>query len=300
MKTDSYYRIFFQKGFFTMTTKKLLACLMASLMACGALVSCGDKDKDDDKSSSSESSASEESSEESSESSAEDSESSDSSAEEGTKAPVAVDTGDFETPVAAESGDAYLAIVDGQWWIQYWGEYEDGSALAYDAGVVSIDGDGEYTVSVTADTNGFRYDTTGDVNGECIPSGCSFAAVRVKDGTTLYPDMAIEITSIKINGEEVEMLSKNYTSSDDGIEMRANIYNSYVSTTPEDAHDANGSVFGKDDEYSAQIVDPAVFADGWTNVEVTFNVTGTGGAAEGGDSSESAEDSSSEAADSEA
>ena len=72
-------------------------------------------------------------------------------------------------PVVAEDGDAYLAIVDGQWWIQYWGSVDDeGYMLAYDAGVAPITGDGEYTVSVTADTNGFRYDTTGDVNDQYV------------------------------------------------------------------------------------------------------------------------------------
>jgi len=174
-------------------------------------------------------------------------------------------------------------MVDGQWWIQYWGEVDDGSVLCYDAGVAPITGDGEYTVSVTTNTNGFRFDTTGDANNtDVMASGCSFAAVMVKDGTTLFPNMAIEITSIKVDGNEIPMTAKNYTSSDDGVEMRANIYNSYISEAPEDAHDANGSVYGNPD-YSPQIIDAAAaFGDGWTDIEVTFNVTGTGTAAEGG------------------
>ena len=136
----------------------------------------------------------------------------------------------------------------------------------------------EYTVSVNADTSGFRYDTTGDANGVCVPSGLSFAAVRIDDGLTLWPNMSIEITSVKVNGSEVPLTAKNYTSSDDGVkEVRANIYNSYVPTIPEDAHTADGNVYGQDDTYKAQIVDPAAFADGWSTVEVTFNVTGTQG-----------------------
>ncbi|MCD8187173.1 MAG: hypothetical protein LUD57_00815 [Ruminococcus sp.] len=184
----------------------------------------------------------------------------------------------FEEAVSAESGDAYLAIVNGQWWVQYWGNNDDeGSMLAYDAGVVAITGDGDYTVSVTADTNGFRYDVTGDANGDYIPLGCSFAALMVNDGTTLYPDMTIEITSIRVDGTAIPLIAKNYTTSDDGVEMRTNIYNEWVSdeNTPEDAHDANG-VITDTTGYSAQIIDPSAFDDGWTTVEVDFTVTGTG------------------------
>ncbi|MCC8135990.1 MAG: hypothetical protein LIO40_04865, partial [Ruminococcus sp.] len=99
----------------------------------------------------------------------------------------------------------------------------------------------------------------------------------VNDGTTLYPDMAIEITSIRVDGTAIPLIAKNYTTSDDGVEMRTNIYNEWVSdeNTPEDAHDANG-VITDTTGYSAQIIDPSAFDDGWTTVEVDFTVTGTG------------------------
>lgn len=264
-----------------MTTKKILACLMASMMICGAFAGCDKKEEEKSSSSVSESSASESSE-------ASDSASESSAADEESKVVATVATPEFEDAIAAESGDAYLAMVDGQWWIQYWGAVDDGSVLCYDAGVTPITGDGEYTVSLTTDTNGFRFDTTGDANNtDVMASGCSFAAVMVKDGTTLFPNMAIEITSIKVDGNEIPMTAKNYTSSDDGKEMRANIYNSFISEAPEDAHDANGSVYGNPD-YSPQIIDPAAaFGNGWTDIEVTFNVTGTG--AEGGAEAEGAE-----------
>lgn len=241
-----------------MKTKKLLA----SAMMCTAFTACGDKED----SSKEESSAAETTAEESSEEET-------SAADESSVAGEQVQTGSFEEPVAAESGDAYLAMVDGEWYVQYWGTDED--LLTYDAGVVPITGDGEYTVSVNGATAGLMYDVTGDANGDYTPSGMSFMAVMVKDGTTLYPNMAIEITSIKMNGEEVPMTKKNYTSSDDGVEMRANIYNEWVNELSEDAHDANGAVTDAS-AYSAQIVDKDAFNSGWTSVEVTFNVTGTG------------------------
>ncbi len=245
-----------------MKTKKLLAFLLASAMMCTAFTACGDKED----SSKEESSAAETTAEESSEEET-------SAADESSVAGEQVQTGSFEEPVAAESGDAYLAMVDGEWYVQYWGTDED--LLTYDAGVVPITGDGEYTVSVNGATAGLMYDVTGDANGDYTPSGMSFMAVMVKDGTTLFPNMAIEITSIKMNGEEVPMTKKNYTSSDDGVEMRANIYNEWVNELPEDAHDANGAVTDGS-AYSAQIVDKDAFNSGWTSIEVTFNVTGTG------------------------
>ncbi len=250
--------------------KKVLAFLTASAMLCIGFTGCGESEessKTNESSVAEESSAAEESSEESS--------AADSAAAENSPAGgQLVSDAEFEDAVVAESGDAYLAMVDGEWYVQYWGSDED--LLTYDAGVVPITGDGEYTVSVKGDTAGLLYDVTGDVNGEYTPSGMSFMAVMVKDGTTLFPNMSIEITSIKMNGTEIPMNAKNYTSSDDGVEMRANIFNEWVNELPEDAHDANGPVTDAS-TYSAQIVDKNAFNDAWTSIEVTFNVTGIDG-----------------------
>ncbi|MDE5563758.1 MAG: hypothetical protein K2I93_01270, partial [Oscillospiraceae bacterium] len=193
---------------------------------------------------------------------------------------------EFEDAVDAQSGDAYLAIVDGQWWIQYWGSSTtDGYMLSYDAGVASITGDGTYTVSVNADTNGFRYDTTGDPNGEYVPGGLSFMAVIIKDGETATPDAIITVDKVVVDGNEIELKSKNYTNTEDGG-VRANLLNTYVSTPSGDARSVEGFLFNdydasslaldNVDEYSAQVVDPADFGS-WKKIEVTFTVTGMGG-----------------------
>ena len=81
---------------------------------------------------------------------------------------VTVEGVDANDAVEAAAGDAYLAIADEAWEVQYLGNKDvNGSdQLSYDAGVAHISGNGEYTVSVTADTNGFRYDETGDINGD--------------------------------------------------------------------------------------------------------------------------------------
>lgn len=276
-----------------MKTKRIFACLLASLMICGASTACSSKDASSDSSSESSSEASE-----SSESSEEESSTADESSEESSKTPVAVDTADFEEAVAAESGDAYLAIVDGQWWVQYWGGIDDdGSMLAYDAGVVPITGDGDYTVSVTADTNGFRYDTTGDASGSYTPGGLEFMSVMVKDGETLFPGAIITVNSVKVDGADLALTSKAYTSSDDGIETRANIYNAWCNGIPSsDARTADGNLYVDFDtnsptaacaDYAPIIVNKEDFSE-WTTVEVNFTITGTG--AEGGQVDDTTED----------
>ncbi|MBO5163846.1 MAG: hypothetical protein J6B75_05295 [Ruminococcus sp.] len=242
--------------------KKLISCLLLSAMICGCLTSCGDSDK----SSSSSESSSEASDPESS-------------------VPVAANANDveFEDSIAAKSGEAYLAIVDGQWWIQYWGKNDDPntSMLSYDAGVVPITGNGDYTVSVTADTNGFRFDTTGDANDtSCIPGGLSFMAVMIPDGETMFPGAVITVNEIRVDGKAVEMTSKPYTSSDDGKETRANILNTWVNEPSADGRSAEGALYDADGNaldicknYSPQVVSPDDFS-AWTTVEVDFTISG--------------------------
>ena len=281
-----------------MKMKKYLACLMAAMMMAGSAVACGNKPADsvaETTEASTEATTAEETTEATTE-----------AAIEVTQADV-----EFEEAKDAQDGQAYLAIVDGQWWIQYWGSSTDGKGymLAYDAGIADITGDGTYTVSVTADTNGFRYDTTGDVTDQYVPEGLSFMSIMIPHGAELYPNAVITIDSIKVDGKEIEMTAKNYTSSDDGIELRSNIFNSYVSAPSGDGRCVDGPLYDEDGnaldicaDYSAQCVDTADFSQ-WTTVEVTFTLTNSGsaGTANAGDETgaEAAEtDADAEAADS--
>lgn len=205
---------------------------------------------------------------------------------------IAAEDIEFEEYVVAQPGDAILAIVDGQWYVQYWGGIkETPDILGYDAGIAHIEGDGDYTVSVNVGTKGAQFDITGDPENGYKCGGLEFAAIQVLDGTKLFPDMCIEVKEIRVDGKPIEMTAKNFTSSDDGVEMRANIYNHYVSSFPEDAHTADGAVTGTFGEYSSMIVKTEDFSS-WTTVEVDFTVTGTGDAApaEGGEDAESAAD----------
>lgn len=179
---------------------------------------------------------------------------------------------EFEEQITAESGDAFLNVSDLNWYVQYFGTKDD--LLTYDAGIAHIDGDGDYTVSVNVGTKGAQFDITGEINGDYTCDGIDFAAVKVLDGATLFPDMCIEIKEIRVDGKAIEMTAQNYTSSDDGKEMRANIYNHFISNIPDDAHTPEGDISGEFGTYSSMIVDPDDFAN-WTSIEVDFTVTGT-------------------------
>ncbi|MBQ9808414.1 MAG: hypothetical protein IJM55_06055 [Ruminococcus sp.] len=260
-----------------MLNKRIFAALLASAMMCGAMASCGDESSSSESSSEATTAATE----------ADTTEADTTEADKATDAPTdpptaAVDDAEIEESIAAESGDAYLAINEEQGWIQYWGDNTNPAQtmLSYNAGVVPITGNGSYTVSVTADTNGFRMDTTGDpTDDSAVPSGLMFSALMIKDGKTLFPDAVLTIDSIVVDGKEIEMTAKNYTSSDNGIELRSNIYNGWVDKLPEDAVSTEGAlvVDGQPTDaaaaYSPCIVDTADFAT-WKTVEVNFTVSG--------------------------
>lgn len=185
--------------------------------------------------------------------------------------------------VAAESGEVYLAVADSQWKAQYLGTSDGAgtSTLSYDAGVVEINGNGDYTVSVNADTEGFRYAISGDASYTgFVPQGMEFMAVIIKEGETKYPNAVITVNEIRVDGEAVEMTAKAYTSSDDGIDTRANLINRWTSKPSPDArcvdgalYDSNGEPLDICAEYSPQVVADEAFAS-WTNVEVDITISG--------------------------
>lgn len=275
-----------------MKMRKYLACLMATLMMASAMVACGGNSESgsdssvapagDNNTPATDVSASEGDEpyddviDDDTATTNADSEAGDDSAVEATAADV-----EFEDAVDAQPGQAYLAMTDSQVWVQYWGSSTDtGYMLAYDAGVADITGNGTYTVSVNADTKGFIYDVTGDVDGEYTPSGIGFAAVIIKDGEKLTPDAIITIDKITIDGKEVEMTGKNYTSTEDG-NIRSNIYNHYIDTPSKDARSTEGSIYDEEgnpivddaDEYTPQIIDGSAIGE-WKKIEVTFTVSG--------------------------
>lgn len=158
---------------------------------------------------------------------------------------------------------AYIMFADSTWTNQYW---MDGNEYPVTVQTAEVTGPGTYTVSLAFDTPA---------------SGVAFTAVGVKKGETTFPGYFIDVKSVKINGEEIAV-GKGYTSSDDKIETRENLFNEWVAEIPADARRADGDLEGA----SAVIVDKAAFAEVST-MEVTFDyIFGVAPKAEDGPMSE--------------
>ena len=136
--------------------------------------------------------------------------------------------------VAEDVAMAWLMYTSGDWNVQN----SVGDVYAPDdktAGVaatdVEITGEGTYTVGL---------DFTGTAGG--YASGMTFSAVAVANGETLYPGYCIEIKEILVNGEPYKLTGRPYTTSDDGVCTRLNLYNSWVTQAPDTARTASGNV----------------------------------------------------------
>ena len=97
--------------------------------------------------------------------------------------------------------------------------------------VVTIDGEGTYTVGL---------DFTGTANGSS--PNVQFSAIGISNGEALYPGWCINVQEVKINGEVVDLLGVPYTTSDDSVCTRANMYNEWVTKIPDDARTIDGDL----------------------------------------------------------
>lgn len=98
---------------------------------------------------------------------------------------------------------------------------------------VEINGAGTYTVSL---------DFTGTAAG--YANSTVFCALAISNGELLYPGYIITITDLQVNGASLALSGKPFTTSDDGICTRVNIYNAWVKDIPEEARTSNGDITG--------------------------------------------------------
>lgn len=151
--------------------------------------------------------------------------------------------------------ESYLAYAASDWGVQYW---KPGDA-ANSAGVVAVtdqvNGYGTYTVSL---------DFTGVDGGK--GNGFAFLDVEIADGELHLPNSYMTIDEILINGVAVEDLGSTYTSSDNGIATRTNLYNSWVSGIVE-GRTEDGRYF----DISATPLDISGYTD-VTSIEVTYTI----------------------------
>ncbi len=121
---------------------------------------------------------------------------------------------------------------------------------------IQIEEAGTYTVSL---------DFTGTAAG--FANSCSFSALGISNGELLFPGYTITIKEILINGEPYAMTGIPYTTADDQICTRVNIYNGWVTEIPEEARMANMNQLMA---ASAAVIDPSTLGNVET-ISITFD-----------------------------
>ena len=161
------------------------------------------------------------------------------------------DYADVQAAAAAEAPVTFLqdaVVVDDQTALA-WIMWNDGSwALThsvgdtYNADSISeglvatnaiITGEGKYTVGL---------DFTGTAQG--YSASVAFAAIGISNGEALYPNYLVNIKEVRINGEIYRLKGRAYTTSDDGVCTRVNLYNEWVTSVPKTARLPGGNLAG--------------------------------------------------------
>ena len=96
-----------------------------------------------------------------------------------------------------------------------------------------ITGEGKYTVGL---------DFTGTAQG--YSASVAFAAIGISNGEVLYPNYIVNIKEVRINGEIYRLKGRAYTTSDDGVCTRVNLYNEWVTSVPKTARLPGGNLAG--------------------------------------------------------
>jgi endoglucanase len=142
-----------------------------------------------------------------------------------------------ETIITADEAYAWIMFASGDWGAQYSvGDRYQPESIA--AGLVAVDtevtaGEGTYTVSL---------DFTG--LGAGAAEGIAFSAVGIINGEILFPGWIMELTEVLINGEPAVLSGEPYTTNDNAVTTRVNLYNEWVSSIPGTARVPGGDLSG--------------------------------------------------------
>lgn len=131
---------------------------------------------------------------------------------------------------------AWIMWNDGSWALTH-SVGDTYNADAISEGLVAtnavITGEGKYTVGL---------DFTGTAQG--YSASVAFAAIGISNGEALYPNYLINIKEVRINGEIYRLKGRAYTTSDDGLCTRVNLYNEWVTSVPKTARLPGGNLAG--------------------------------------------------------
>jgi len=126
--------------------------------------------------------------------------------------------------ITADSTAAWIMWNSSDWSLSY----SVGDTYSPDAispGMVVTDaqitGEGTYTVGL---------DFTGTAQG--YSNAFAFAAIGIANGEKLFPGYVVDIKEVLINGEKYNLKGRAYTTSDDGVTTRVNLFNEWVTAVP--------------------------------------------------------------------
>ena len=126
--------------------------------------------------------------------------------------------------VTDETAVAWIMWNDGGWALSY-SVGDDYNPDAISAGMkvtdVEITGPGTYTVGI---------DFTGTSQGHS--NSVAFAAIGILNGEKIFPNYIIDIKEVLINGEIYRLKGRAYTTTDNSVTTRVNLFNEWVTSIP--------------------------------------------------------------------
>lgn len=165
-------------------------------------------------------------------------------------------------------GEAFIMFADGSWLSQY---FDDDSNYPSVMETAKITGDGDYSVKVTAKQE-YEDEESGEIVNQDGANGINFLALGIAKGTTKFGNALITINKVLLDGEEIQLTGTPFTSSDDEVELRSNLYNTWVSSPPEDARTSLDGSLAED--AAAVVVSADDFTKEWTTIQIDFTISG--------------------------
>lgn len=155
---------------------------------------------------------------------------------------------------STKSSTAFIGFTDGSW-NSYFFKGEDVSPVVLNE--TTVTGEGKYTISVD-----WSKTETG------FTSGINFMMVGIANGEKLFPKYCINVDTVKINGKKVSF-KKGYTTSDDGVITRCNIFNEWAGIHDNDANGSTRSYDGKLNNKTAKMIDFTKYKE-IKSISITF------------------------------
>ena len=142
---------------------------------------------------------------------------------------------------------AYIMYENADKTLRYYGK---DATPGVTATVADVQDEGTYTVAL-------QFDQPSD--------GLFFMTLCIENAEITYPGWVIDVAEIKVNGQPIAF-GGTYTTSDDGVRTRVNLFNEWETELPEDARGLDEKLT----DVSAVAVDPQDFA-AVEAIEITFD-----------------------------